>query len=112
MMHLDDIHTVIFDLGGVYFSDGTKRAIEIFSTKYGLDREEVKNQLIGELGSDWRAGKLTAAQFWFEFKARCQLDASSEELTKIWFDGYELNRGTENVVVSLSLAGYEVIYLS
>jgi epoxide hydrolase-like predicted phosphatase len=108
----DSIRTIIFDLGGVYFSDGTKRAINIYSSKYGLDKQEVKDQLIGKLGSDWRMGKLTAEQFWSQFKERWRLDVSSEELTGIWFEGYELNQGTESVVLALRRGGYELIYLS
>jgi FMN phosphatase YigB (HAD superfamily) len=106
------IRTIIFDLGGVYFSDGTKGAINLFSSKYGLDKEEVTDQLIGRLGSEWRMGKLTADQCWSQFKARWQLTVSSDELTRIWFEGYELNRGTERIVSALGDAGYELLYLS
>src|SRR5436853_7423845 len=90
------VHTIIFDLGGVYFSDGTKRAIALFSSKYGLDEQEVSDQLIGKLGSEWRMGKLNAEQFWSQFKARWKLDVPSEELSLEWFEGYELNPGTES----------------
>lgn len=111
-MKRDVIRTIIFDLGGVYFSDGTKRAINIFSSEFGLDKQEVTDQLVGKSGSDWRMGRLTAEQFWSQFKDRWQLAVSSEELTRIWFEGYELNHGTESVVLALRRAGYELIYLS
>jgi epoxide hydrolase-like predicted phosphatase len=108
----DSTNTAIFDLGGVLFSDGTKRAIDVFSSTYGLNKQEVADQLIGKLGSDWRAGKLTAEQFWSRFKSRWKLDANADELAHIWFDGYELNQGTENIVVALARAGYRTMYLS
>src|ERR1035441_2221673 len=100
----DAIHTVIFDLGGVYFSDGTKRAVKVLSSRFDLDEREVSDQLIGKLGSEWRMGKLTAEQFWAKFKDRWKLTVSSDELSLIWFEGYELDRGTERVVTALSAA--------
>ena len=107
-----NLKTIIFDLGGVYFADGTKRAIGLLSSRFDLDPRQVSDQLIGPLGSDWRVGRLTAEEFWIQFKAYWNLSVNTEELTRIWFEGYEINRATEQVVIALSRAGYEVLYLS
>lgn len=104
--------TIIFDLGGVFFADGTKRAISILSSRFNLDPTQVSDQLIGPLGSDWRTGRLTAEEFWIQFKAHWKLSVDADELTRIWFEGYEIDRTTEQVVIALSRAGYEVLYLS
>jgi len=108
----NSIGTIIFDLGGVYFSDGTKRAIRLLSSKYNLNKREVADQLSGNWGSEWRRGNLTAEQFWSKFRERWGLDVKFEELSLLWFEGYELNRGTDNIVTALAQSGYEVIYLS
>jgi FMN phosphatase YigB (HAD superfamily) len=112
MSSSDGIQTLIFDLGGVYFADGTKRAINVLSARFNLDPKQVSEQLIGKPGSDWRMGQLTGEEFWAQFKAGWSLSVSSAELARIWFEGYEIDRATENVVSTLSRAGYEVLYLS
>lgn len=106
------IKTIIFDLGGVYFTDGTQRAIDLLSSGLNLDPTQVSDQLIGALGSDWRKGRLTAEEFWRQFKAYWNLSVDANELTRIWFEGYEINLTTEQVVIALSRSGYEVLYLS
>jgi len=45
------IETVIFDLGGVYFTDGTTRAIEQISATCGVPEESVGHVLMGNLGT-------------------------------------------------------------
>ncbi|CAB1076915.1 hypothetical protein D1AOALGA4SA_4712, partial [Olavius algarvensis Delta 1 endosymbiont] len=42
--------TVIFDLGGVYFSNGTQIAIGSIASKYKIKREPVANILNGDAG--------------------------------------------------------------
>jgi hypothetical protein len=39
---------VIFDLGGVYFSDGTRQASDKIAAGYGIDRQAVAGFLNGE----------------------------------------------------------------
>ena len=106
------IKTVIFDLGGVYFTNGTKRAVKIFSSKYSLEKTEVKNVLKGDLGSQYRIGSLTTEEFWTSAKKKWNLSVSSNELSSIWLEGYEPIEGMENIVNRLIDAGYELIYLS
>ena len=48
------IKTIIFDLGGVYFTDGTQRAIDIISKEYNLNKDEVANVFKGEIGTKYR----------------------------------------------------------
>lgn len=56
--------TVILDLGGVYFTDGTKIAIEKICERYSVDKEKATYALDGELGSDYRTGALSHDEFW------------------------------------------------
>ena len=44
------LKTIIFDLGGVYFCDGTRIAIETIATKYKIDHKAVGSVLNGALG--------------------------------------------------------------
>lgn len=104
--------TIVFDLGGVYFSDGTKHAIKTLSTQYGVDASALSEVLNGEIGSRWRTGNLDAHGFWSEARQRLDLPLTDEGLSLLWFEGYVPIPGTKSVVMGLRQAGYEVLYLS
>lgn len=106
------IKTVIFDLGGVYFTDGTKRAIEIISSKYNIPDEKVKHVLNGDLGTKYRIGNITAKEFWRQAKEFWGIEVPSDELAEIWFEGYKPIEGINELISSLKASGYEIIFLS
>ena len=58
------INTIISDLGGVYFTDGTDIAIEILSSKYNIPKKKIKKVLKGRLGMKYRENKITREEFW------------------------------------------------
>lgn len=58
------IKAIIFDLGGVLFTNGTKKFIEDISARYNLDKEAVKDIMDGEIGSNYREAKITREEFW------------------------------------------------
>ena len=58
------IKTIIFDLGGVYFTDGTSKAIKIISEKFGLNREIVSDVFKGEIGTKYRKSEISHEEFW------------------------------------------------
>ncbi len=106
------IKTVIFDLGGVLFTDGTKRAIGIISAKYGVPSEEVDKVMNGELGTKYRIGEITADEFWERTRKVLGIQADNKTLAEIWLSGYEMISGTEKIIKRLKAAGYEVLFLS
>lgn len=79
------IQTLIFDFGGVVFTNGTRNAVEEISSKYRVSKDEVGNVLCKELGTWYRTGLLDAQEFWDNAKAVLSVDAPSEELAEIWF---------------------------
>jgi putative hydrolase of the HAD superfamily len=106
------IKTIIFDLGGVYFTDGTKNAIIRISNNYHLPEEKVKEVLKGELGAQYRTGAITEQQFWQKAKKIWNINASNNNLRQIWLEGYEPIKGTVAIVDRLREAGYELTFLS
>ncbi len=106
------IKTVIFDLGGVYFTDGTAEAIEKIGAAYRLPGEKVAEVLKGELGTQYRVGSLTAEEFWERAKERWGLQVPPGELSAIWLEGYAPIAGTGELVDRLGRAGYELLFLS
>lgn len=106
------IKTIIFDLGGVYFTDGTKRAIEIISKRWNLDQSLVTDVFKGKIGTAYRESKISHEEFWEQAKVALGIDASMDELSKIWLDGYVPIEGTVEIIKELRENGYEILYLS
>ena len=106
------IKTVIFDLGGVYFTDGSARAIERISAKYNIAAARVHEILMGELGSRYRFGTITAAQFWTAAKKYWNLHVCTDEIATIWLHAYEPIEGTVALIERLRTARYEILFLS
>ena len=71
--------TVIFDIGGVYFSDGTRIAIDSIAAKYDISRDVVADFINGEPGREYRIGRISGDQFWQrairKWNIRSSLDA-------------------------------------
>ena len=65
--------TVIFDLGGVYFGNGTRIAIDTISEDYRIERGLVDAILNGEPGKQYRIGEISAEQFWQRAKTAWNL---------------------------------------
>ena len=106
------IRTVIFDLGGVYFTDGSARAIEQISATYRIQEEKVRDVVMGDLGSRYRHGDITSDQFWDGAVESWDLQVSTEQLASVWLQAYEPIPGTVSLIDRLGAAGYELLYLS
>ena len=106
------IKTVICDLGGVYFTDGSALAIERISAAYGIPPDRVGDVLMGDLGSSYRLGEITATEFWDRAKESWDLRVSTDEIASIWLRAYEPVEGTVAIVDRLRAAGYRTLFLS
>jgi HAD superfamily hydrolase (TIGR01509 family) len=106
------LRTVIFDLGGVYFGDGTRIAIDAIAAKYVIGRDAVADILNGEPGKEYRIGKISVGQFWQRAITQWNIRASSEALSRIWCSSYQPDEGTVRLVDRLKSTGHELLYLS
>ncbi len=104
--------TVIFDLGGVYFGNGTRIAIDTISEDYMIERGLVDAVINGEPGKQYRIGEISAEQFWQRAKTTWDIEISSDKLSRIWYTSYQPNEGVVRLVARLKNAGYELLYLS
>lgn len=108
------IKSIIFDLGGVYFTDGTKGAVKKISKEYNLNPEELA-KFFGtksEIGKLYRQGKITSKQFWNEFEKKFELKINEEELTELWILCYKPIKGTINTIKKLRKKGIKTYFLS
>ena len=104
--------TLIFDLGGVCFTDGTRIATSIISQRFGLPEKDVVTVLKGEDGKAYRSGIIGKDEFWKRAKARLGLDCDAEELAEVWHSSYKPIRGMFRLLEKLKKAGHELFFLS
>ncbi|MEK7079554.1 MAG: HAD family phosphatase [Patescibacteria group bacterium] len=105
------ITTILFDLGGVLFTNGTKIFVHQLSTAYNIPEEKVKDVLDGDIGSQYREAKITRDMFWRQVKESLNIKEETSVLEKQWIDGYELISGTKQIIEELSKK-YKIYYLS
>jgi FMN phosphatase YigB (HAD superfamily) len=106
------IRAIVFDLGGVVFTDGTTRFHDYLVKTYHLDPRQTRELLDdGELGSLYREGKITRNQYWQGVLQVLQINEGADTLERRWLDGYELNTGTRDIMLELSRK-YRVYFLS
>lgn len=105
------IKAIIFDLGGVLFTNGTKKFIKSLSSRYKIPRDKVKEIMDGKLGSEYREGKITRDEFWKKLLSQLHIDEEINTLEDEWINGYELIEGTRDIILELS-KNYKVYYLS
>lgn len=104
--------SIVFDLGGVYFTDGTRLAIDTIAKRYDIAPAKVKHCLSGTLGCSYRTGHLDAQAFWEQAKRYWDIDTGVDELANIWLAAYEPLPGTVMLVERLRAAGHELLFLS
>lgn len=102
---------IIFDLGGVLFTNGTRRFIEALCSRYPLGYDEVKQILDEGIGSQYRKGKLSRDRFWQQVITHLNLKETPGELEQEWINFYQLIPETKEIIAELKNR-YQVWYLS
>lgn len=102
---------ILFDLGGVLFTNGTKKFISVISERYNLPIEKVREAVDGELGTKYRESQITRDEFWKQLVSDLLLTEDIDKLEDEWISYYELIPKTKEIISELSKK-YEVYYLS
>lgn len=103
---------ILFDLGGVVFTNGTKKFIEWIAEKKQADRDWVGEVVDGDLGTVYREGQITKHEYWQKLREALSLTEPAEELEERWIGFYEVIEGTKQLIGELKEKGYRVWYLS
>lgn len=106
------IKTLIFDLGGVYFTDGVPTAIKNIAKKYSVSEAAISDIFKGQLGSQYRIGTITPDEFWQQAKAQLNIDAPTSDLAPLWLHAYQPIPATVALIQRLQAAGYQLLFLS
>jgi putative hydrolase of the HAD superfamily len=93
---------MIFDLGGVYFKDGTTLAIKRFEEILGICQKKLR-KVFGEYGYGraYRLGKIDEKEFWKDVLKflKIELDVEIIDVLKdIWHSSYKPNAGMKSLV--------------
>jgi len=108
------VKALIFDLGGVYFADGTTLAIKNISKKYNV-RPDLVEQFLrtgSELGALYRRGEITMEEFWNRAKRLANIKADNNDLNEMWIKSYVPIKGTVEIVKRLKRKGIKLYFLS
>lgn len=108
------IKAIIFDLGGVYFTDGKAIASKKIANKFGLDEKDIAKALHGssEIGKKYREGQITVDEFWDSLKKQLSINAENSVLNKVWIESYRPIIGTVAIVKELKKKKLKLYYLS
>lgn len=105
---------VIFDLGGVYFTDGREIASKKIAKKFNLNPKLVADVMAvsSDFGKQYRRGDITYEEFWEAVKKILYIDAPAEELNRIWYESYEPVAEVVVIAKKLKKKGTKLFYLS
>lgn len=103
---------VLFDLDGVYLSNGTHAGVERIANYFNLDREKTKQMLKSTPASPGlllRLGEITYATFLDQFCSSLEISPNEDNkktITDAWFGAYEYRPAMQELVVELRKNGY------
>ncbi|MEM4267729.1 MAG: HAD hydrolase-like protein [Candidatus Woesearchaeota archaeon] len=95
------IRAIVFDLGGVYFTDGFKSAISKFSRKLGIPPKKLRTELVHGIGKEYCTGKISRKKFWQEFMKKFDVKYDYEKLDTMWNSSYYINSELRGIVAKL-----------
>lgn len=110
------LKTIVFDLGGVFFTDGTKLAFSKMLNAFEIKRSGPLFSLFSNspktIGSDIRLGLITIDEFEKEFAKDLKIPEEKRYLIRhLWFSSYVMNYKMDLVIQQLR-KNYRVIAFS
>ncbi len=82
------IKSIIFDLGGVLFRDGTLYAIQEMKERFKFSDELCSKLLRGRESVDLRKGLITPDEFWDFVRTKIPKAMQPYEIRSIWYGNY------------------------
>ncbi|MFX0000434.1 MAG: HAD-IA family hydrolase [Candidatus Hermodarchaeota archaeon] len=103
---MNNIKTIIFDLGGVYFTPGSYLAIEKIREIYDIKNEKLLREFFSDTpnseGHLLRKGLMTMDEFEEKLFSKLEINKRERKHTRyIWFGSYCIHYGIEDLIKSL-----------
>jgi len=104
---------IIFDLGGVLFTNGTHRFAEILSQKCKRPISEISYLLNSSAtGTAYREGKISRTEFWQHLRKTLNINEDIDALETEWITQYRLIHESHQIIESLHKQKKHVYFLS
>jgi len=100
---MNNIKTIIFDLGGVYFTPGSFLAIEKIREIYDIKNEKLLREIFSDNpnseGNLLRKGLMTIDEFEDKLFSKLEINKKEKKHTRyIWFGSYCIHYGIEDLI--------------
>ena len=100
---MNNIKTLIFDLGGVYFTPGSFLAIEKIKEIYDIKNEKLLREFFSDKpnseGNLLRRGLMTIDEFEEKLFSKLEINKKERKHTRyIWFGSYCIHYGIEDLI--------------
>ena len=92
---------LVFDLGGVLFTEGKSVALKVLTRDYGYDPAVVREVLTCERSRDMRKGLISEKAFWSWVEGQIPRDHDARLIRDEWYKGYALDRNVFELVKRL-----------
>ena len=96
------IKTIVFDLGGVLFTEGKSIAVKNLARQYDYDREIVMQILTSPQSVALRKGLITDEDFWGWAQTQLPQRYDAQIIKRAWYDGYLLDKNIFDLIKRLS----------
>ena len=105
------IQAIVFDLGGVLFSEGKSVAIDKLRREYGYDSELLRRIFSSRESVDLRKGLISDETFWSWVQTQIPQGYDAAIIKKEWYDGYVLDEEVLDLIKQLK-SKYRLIAFS
>lgn len=97
------IKSIIFDLGGVVFENGTQTTIQFLNEQFGVDNKILIEIFYGNLSWDLRKGKITYRDFWDTIYRQFPnfFKKVNDNAETYWHDSYTIKPSILNMLQNL-----------
>jgi len=105
------IQAIVFDLGGVLFSEGKSVAVERLARERGYRKEIVLQVLTSPQSVELRKGLISDEAFWSWVREQLPEGYDASVIRREWYDGYVLDEEILGLLKRLK-ANYQIIAFS
>jgi len=106
------IKAVLFDLGGVYFEDGTDKFLKKLSSKIGKSYNDLYPIFRMGKSLEYRRNEISGKEFFGWAAKELDTDFTADQLNEMWVSEYTEVTGVKEIIKDLKKKGIKVTILS